>query len=1097
MMSLGLRARLLGGISALALTAVAPLAAQAQSVTQLEVGTPTTGQALEGAYGVGDVNAIASQVNDGAVLSSRVATEGSSSVTTTVLTTTGGAAPITNASVSVADPITQPGTGGNVSLTLGLGAVDGSTAQVLSNAVNSLTAGNQASRELNLDLVSGTLPTALLGLSQSNSGVTGTAQIGAPAGTLTPGAAEYTGTGGFAAFDQATLGTTFLALAGATSTTQTNGTITQTVETTGGPSGTTIGILATSATGSTLTVGDNAVQAQVLFNSATQSATGAAQSLAAGGVAASAEILANAPPTATPFSVTVVSPVSVGTVQNNAGVNVASTAATPTSSVYNTSIGIALDGVSGGTAQVSTNAVSAALGLNTATTTIGLDGDASASFSNGVAATTVQTNTVTGVLGALVTGTDIGIQVGTPAPAVYTGSALVFSNAVDSLATGNVAGTTIGNTLATALDGNFARTAPNVVVSATGASVGGDMISTTYQTNTATNLLAQTDATQVAIAGSVVGLAALEANTVNATARLNDATSRITGLRGDGMTSASLISQTNIGGAAQSSVSGTEVIAAGIGTDSGTTVSIMANQVGASSTFNRAAQTATVATSEATVGGTPPAPSYASVEVTSAPQVSVGAQVSLTSVQANVNLGPIAGVNSTLPITLQPAALTTGTEIGASLFPGAGPVASMTATVAGNAVTAGVMGNQASNVLTFGGAALNDVAGASVFAGQTNANPGNMAAVVSDTRVGLEVTGGFLGTASVDQNRVASSSVGNSSVNQIGNTLATALQGSVAVAPTQTVRLNGGGTVFSAIGDYVVGNLQSNLGTAVAATTQGTEVGVALGGTGPNLSAGTVASASANQVLATATLNETQNTLRLVGGDSLVGSLANYQGNDVGTGTPVVESSATARVENTLIGVELGTATAMGTATGSTLLLGGNTVRAAASGNVATNTVSNGGLSTGSVVGQASSTIEAPTAPTTAVVGDYVIANRQQNVGTSAAAPFAVSATVLNADLSIRGGLSGSVAQMGGNTVLASATGNMATNRLGMTGTLSASLAEMSLQENRNATVTASVQGARMTVASAPTTGTSTALLSGNVVGAQASGNMLTSIVGR
>ncbi len=66
-----------------------------------------------------------------------------------------------------------------------------------------------------------------------------------------------------------------------------------------------------------------------------------------------------------------------------------------------------------------------------------------------------------------------------------------------------------------------------------------------------------------------------------------------------------------------------------------------------------------------------------------------------------------------------------------------------------------------------------------------------------------------------------------------------------------------------------------------------------------------------------------------------------------------------------------------------------------------------------------------------------------------------------------------------------------------MTGMLSASLGEMSFQENRFASITASVQGARMTVASTPTTGSSTTLLSGNVVGAQATGNMLTSIVGR
>lgn len=1094
--NLSLRGCLLGGISALALAAYAPMA-QAQLVSELEVGTPATGSEIGGIYGIGDINAIASQVNSGVVLSSGVSTQGGGATTTTTLTITGlteGEPPIPGTG-TMGSPVVIPGEGASpVRLTLELGAITGSTAQVLTNAVNSLTTGNAATRTLNLDLVSGALPTALLGLSQSNSGATATAQIGAPGGPPVDGDATYTGSGAFAAMNQSALALVFAAGDGYLNIMPEGGTVTQTIVSTGGASGTTIGILADSATGSTLTVAENTVRAQVLFNSATQTAAGAAGSLAGPGSPATATIEANVPPAPDPFAVTVSSPVSVATVQMNTDVNAASTATEPTSAVYNSMIGIVLSGASSGTAQVSENAVSAALGGNTAISTITLEGDASASFSNGVAATTVQTNAATGVLGALVSTTSIGIQVeGPSAPVDYTGSALVFGNTVDSLATGNVAGTTIGNTLATALGGNYERDGANVQINATGANVTGDMIATTHQTNSATNLLAETRATQVAIAGNVIGLAAVELNAVRATATLNDASSAITGLRGDAMTTASVTIQNNLGGAAQTAVDHTDVIAAYLQTGTGSTVSLIGNEVGAATTFNRSVQTATVATTEAPIFEG--SDSFASVTVTDVPAVSVAAQVSLTSNQANV------GVNATLPLDMF-AAQTTNTEIGASLFPGATTPVSMAATVAENAVTAEVMGSRARNVLTFGGAALSDVAGASVFSGQLNIDLGDMTALVDSTRVGLDIVGGFLGTASVEQNRVASSSVGNSSVNEIGNSLATALHGSFTpvTAPTQTIGFNGNGDVFTAVGDYVVGNLQNNRGTAVAATTTNTSIGVALTGFGedlPDLSAGSVVSASGNQVLATATLNQTQNTLRLIGGDNLVGSLANFQGNS--TGTEDVESSATARVENVRIGVELiGEApNTMGTATTSTLLVGGNTVRAAASGNLATNTVSNGGLSTGSVVDRASSTIGSSTPPTTSAVGDYVIANRQQNVGTSATSPFVVSATVLNADLGISGGLSGSVAQMAGNTVLASATGNMASNRLAMTGTLSASLGEMSLQENRFASITASVQGARMTVASTPTTGSSTTLLSGNVVGAQATGNMLTSIIGR
>ncbi len=281
-------------------------------------------------------------------------------------------------------------------------------------------------------------------------------------------------------------------------------------------------------------------------------------------------------------------------------------------------------------------------------------------------------------------------------------------------------------------------------------------------------------------------------------------------------------------------VDGTDVIAAYLQTGMGSTLSIVGNEVGAATTFNRSVQTATVATTQAPVfEGTD---SFASVTVTDAPAVSVAAQVSLTSNQANV------GVNATLPLDMF-AAQTTNTEIGASLFPGAAvaPV-SMVAAVAENAVTADVMGNRARNVLTFGGAALSDVAGASVFSGQLNVDPGDMTALVDSTRVGLDIVGGFLGTASVEQNRVASSSVGNSSVNEIGNSLATTLHGSFTpvTAPTQTIGFNGSGDVFTAVGDYVVGNLQNNRGTAVAATTSNTNIGVALRVRGdlPDLAAG-------------------------------------------------------------------------------------------------------------------------------------------------------------------------------------------------------------------------------------------------------------------
>jgi len=92
------------------------------------------------------------------------------------------------------------------------------------------------------------------------------------------------------------------------------------------------------AAASTLTVAENTVRAQVLFNSATQTAAGAATSWPPRRRRL-ATITANVPPAPDPFAVTVSSPVSVATVQSNIGMNAANPATEPTSAVWNSTIG--------------------------------------------------------------------------------------------------------------------------------------------------------------------------------------------------------------------------------------------------------------------------------------------------------------------------------------------------------------------------------------------------------------------------------------------------------------------------------------------------------------------------------------------------------------------------------------------------------------------------------------------------------------------------------------------------------------------------------------------------------------------------------------
>lgn len=896
----------------------------------------------------------------------------------------------------------------------------------------------------------------------------------------------------------------------------------------------------------TLSISGNTVEAAAMFNRGSQSATGNAQS-PAGGSPASISLgfggLAGG---------TVTAPVAVASVQSNAGVNglfVGPTIATtgpilnvaPSASVYNTTaeVRLLLDEVFDGesnvpnriVAQVGNNTVAARAAGNTVNNLLSLTGGGQ--FSNGLAVMAVQNNgsfflggpTIDGeqisAITALTQGTRLSITSnyvaltdGEVTATFGTGpmlnsTATILGNTVLSSAIGNAATNRLLDSGLASISGNYALTTANVTRQFPSiATVSGDAVLANSQVNTGLLTGAVTNDTTLVIDAEMRNsIAAIDNNTVGAASTLNIAANTVSLPRTVGVTAAAFNLQTNLLSAPLAAVEGTRLEIQGIRDSAGVTVSLSGNTIESAARMNVATQSVSMSSLSPTQLSSGESPRAAGVQLLGSGigggsvvrDIAVGAQLSSTSVQTNLFGLGLDGEFAT------PTAITNNTRILATLGNDV-EAAPNSVSVSGNAVLAGVLGNLVNNSIQMSSmTATHQARGTAVVSMQANegglgGSGAVMSARVSDTRLQISTADDLSGSALMLNNTVASSAVANSATNTLGNTLFTSLVPVNQPWPTTTV-----GTVttvlpnFNAdsqtvLGDFVVANLQGNAGINVTALTGGEgSAGTTLRIYADDDFRTALTAIENNTISATATLNQASNTMTLVRGDGIVSTLASVQINQPsGFGGTVSAASATTR--NVTIAIEIDD-----DVTNSTQMLNSNTVAARASGNVATNTLRNNGVTFGSVLPTATVNIGG----TDTVSADYQLANLQRNIGTvGTAMPITaevrdVNFRILNLDSS--GDQRNSMAQLGNNVVLASATGNSASNMVSMTGRMSASQSAASFQSNEFVSISANVQNVSFGIASARSDAfrQSSGSIVGNSVGAFAVGNNLMSSIGR
>ncbi|MCA8928665.1 MAG: hypothetical protein KDC18_11390, partial [Alphaproteobacteria bacterium] len=405
-------------------------------------------------------------------------------------------------------------------------------------------------------------------------------------------------------------------------------------------------------------------------------------------------------------------------------------------------------------------------------------------------------------------------------------------------------------------------------------------------------------------------------------------------------------------------------------------------------------------------------------------------------------------------------------------------------TAANSTVDSGVDANLDSTALV-------GEAGFLAYRNQSTANSTSVSADSSATTYSLAATQTTAATStdaaasnstlSLSNNASAATAVANTSTTalRVGGDAMSTLDASAAALTTQyaggTVSATGGvsATAAFAVGagaDAVAGSSLSLDGNTSSASASGNVATAGLSADATNVTAGAGTAG---------TINALNDTVAATFG------LVTYQGNGAAiTATNTANTFSLGATGTTLDGVD-----------SSTLSLASNAVTAYGTGNTAANTVALGSASTASLDASAG------------------LHNRQDNggaVNVSAAGTFA-----LNADTGATGSaLNASTASLTGNSVLALARGNLASNSLainaaatttgtgaatytGSTGALSAAFGLLNEQSN-TAAVNATSTGASYTVALNGTSGTgiganaSTAALSGNSVTSAAYGNIAT-----
>lgn len=392
-----------------------------------------------------------------------------------------------------------------------------------------------------------------------------------------------------------------------------------------------------------------------------------------------------------------------------------------------------------------------------------------------------------------------------------------------------------------------------------------------------------------------------------------------------------------------------------------------------------------------------------------------------------------------------------------------GAVDPATLTLSGNSVSAYTGANSATNRVALN---VGDLSAAS--AGVASRQVIELANVTSLTTGSVLLEGGAVtGSAlTLNENMVKSTSLGNVATNQV-SVAGTNAAGSGAVFDSATSVSAGVSAEVAA--DVAVANLQNSNDITLSADTTG-DVGMALGA----VSDGSALTLTKNTIGALAQSNSASNTLALAS--------TNLNGMSAG----VASSQATVgTVDATAQAPDTGAFSIAAVSAASTpVVLSNNAFSAVAGMNEAFNTLSAAGatlLGAGgtpvSLVGDAS---------TTGV--DFSVVNAQSGVGS-------VSALADPGTIGFTGSLTGGSLSITGNTVLARASVNTASNELTLaaTSSLAATAVVNNVQEMDSlvtATVVDSANAPSLLGAALTAGGASTVAVSDNRVTAQATGNL-------
>lgn len=645
------------------------------------------------------------------------------------------------------------------------------------------------------------------------------------------------------------------------------------------------------------------------------------------------------------------------------------------------------------------------------------------------------------------------------------GAALTASgNTVKSSTLGNASNNALSLAGTTATGAGTDSTAASATASATAASTVADVSVANVQSSTSDVLSALAgDQTTAAAAtmnlGAVTGASKLTLidNTISATTSVNSASNdlsvEITTVTG--MTAGVASAQATLSDAP------VEAVTYGlVGVDAlslaGSSATVSGNAI-AASVFGNSADNSLSLTAAAASGR----------NVT--PDVSAGSSADGDFVLANRQ--QVSGIEDDITLS----SITEGTvQFSAG---SAGAVDASTLTISGNSVAAYTGANSANNQVALN---VTDLSAAS--AGVTSRQILTSAAVTSASSGSVLLKGGAVtGSAlTLSNNTVKSTSLGNVVTNQV-NLAGTNATGSGAVVVSAASAA--AGTDVNVVADVAVANLQESVGVTFSATTVGA-AGILVGNVGPALEGTTVLANSAlsftnNTTSALAQSNSASNTLSLAS-TNLTGMSAGVASSQATDGSVNALASSAELMDDSSAAFKIEGGNVLDTP----VVLSNNTFSAVAGMNEAFNTLTAAGASLLGRGGLAESS--EGVASTTGV--DFSVVNAQSGVGS-------VSALADPGTIGFTGSLTGGSLSIMGNTVLARASVNTASNELTLaaTSSLAATAVVNNVQEMDSlvtATVVDSANAPSLLGAALTAGGASTVAVSDNRVTAQATGNL-------